>query len=219
LFGQAQTRRAEMEAAVVRARAEDEAAWRAVVEQWTWLQALARRVLHGDAGAYQTAIEHLGPFEELEGIGEKVNVRFPGPSLGEAHLSARPDAVPHIEYTVRASGRTGVKTMPRTRRAELVQAHVCSAAIRVAREMFALLPLARVVVHVGEVIVNPATGHNEAYTLLSVEFGREKLVDSNFERVDPVSAVESFRHAMNFKKSTGLMPVMELEPLAQLTSV
>jgi hypothetical protein len=41
LFGRAQSRRAELEAAVAKARADDEATWRETVEQWKWYQQLA----------------------------------------------------------------------------------------------------------------------------------------------------------------------------------
>jgi hypothetical protein len=220
LLGKAEAHRAELEAAALRARSEDEAAWRDLVEQWTWLQGLARGVLQGDAHCYEMAIAHLRPFEELEGIGESVDVRFPEPSVAEAFVTARHNAVPYFEYHVLASGRVSSKSMPRAKRAELVQAHICSAAIRVARELFSLLPaVTRALVNVGVVMVNPANGHTEAYTLLSVDFDRRRLVASNFDRIHPAAAVESFRHAMEFKKTTGLHPVTMLEPLEQLTSM
>ena len=219
LFGRARARVKELEAAVGRARADDEVAWHAVVEQWTWLQEVARGVVRGELRAYQAAIEHLCPFEELESLGAKVTVSFSEPSLGEAFVTVRDDAVPLVEHTVLASGRRSVKNMPKTRRLELCQAHVCSSAIRVARELFALLPIARTFVHVGVVQLNPATGHTEPHTLLSVEFDRERLLSSNFDKLDPAFAIESFRHAMNFKRTAGLLPVDRLEALAQLTAL
>jgi hypothetical protein len=56
-------------------------------------------------------------------------------------------------------------------------------------------------------------------TFLSVEFDRDRVLGLNFQRVDPSDAVQSFRHAMNFKKTTGFAPIDKLQPLAQLTSL
>jgi hypothetical protein len=215
----AEGRRQELAAAVARAQATDQELWRDVCDQWNWCQQLARSILQRDIRAYRAAVEQLGPFEQLEHLGIQVEIRVTDPSFLEAFVKVRHDAVPYTEYKFLASGRTSAKDMPRTRHRELTQAHVCSAAIRVARELFALLPIARTFVHVATVQLDPATGHPVTYTLLSVEFDRERLLRSNFEQVDPASAVESFRHAMNFKKTVGLLPVDPLEPLAQLTSL
>lgn len=219
LLGQAERRRQALAATVANARTSDEAAWQQVCEQWNWCQLLARSVLQRDLGGYLAAVDHLGPFEDLLPLGVHVETRFTDPSLAEARTIFRHDAVPWSEYKVLASGRTSVKSMSNARHRELTQEHVCSAAIRVARELFRLLPVDRVFVHMSTVLLDPATGHSNAYTLLSVEFDRERLESANFARVYPVSAVESFRHAMSFKKSIGLLPVDALEPLAQLTSL
>jgi hypothetical protein len=149
----------------------------------------------------------------------QVHVQVHDPSLAVVVVTVRDDAVPMIEYRILASGHVSAKEMPRTRYRELCQAHVCSAVIRAARESFSLLPITRVLVHAGTVRLDPATGHSGSHTLLSVEFDRQQLLSVNFERIDPPSAVESFRHSMNFKKSAGLLPVDALEPLAQLSAL
>ena len=61
-----------------------------------------------------------------------------------------------------------------------------------------------------------ATGKGDA---LSVEFDRHRLLALNFARVQPSDAVQSFRRAMSFKKTSGFASVQALEPLAQLTSL
>ena len=219
LLGQADKRHQEFASAVAHARAADDAAWREVCEQWNWCQQVAQLILQGDLRAYRTAIEHFSPFEELEWLGMKVDVQINEPSLAVALVTVRDDAVPMMEYKVLASGRVSPKEMPRTRYRELCQAYVCSAAIRVARELFSLLPIPRVLVHAVAVRLDPATGHSGPRTLLSVDFDRERLLNVNFDRIEPSFAVESFRHAMDFKKSVGLLPVEALEPLAQLSSL
>jgi hypothetical protein len=219
LFGGAAKRRAELEAAIPKARAEDEAVWREAIEQWNWHQQIARGIVQGDLRAYQAVIDDLEPFEELEGIGAKVHARVVEHTFAEASVIVRDDIVPTVEQKLLASGRLSSKDMPKSKYWALYQDHVCSAAIRVARELFHLLPIGRVYAHVGTVRLNTATGHVGTEMFLSVEFERDRLLGLNLLRIDPSDAVESFRHAMNFKKTTGFAPVDRLQPLAQLTSV
>jgi len=219
LLGKAERQRESLALTVAAARASEEAAWRQVCDQWNWCQQLALSVLQRDPRGYLAAIDNLGVFDDLLPLGVQVETRVTDPSLVEARVIFRHDAVPWVEYKILASGRTSVKGMPNAKHRDLTQEHVCSAAIRVAREVFGLLPVDRVFVHMSTVLLDPATGHSNTHTLLSVEFDRERIESANFERVYPVSAVESFRHAMNFKKSVGLLPVDALEPLAQLTSL
>jgi hypothetical protein len=219
LFRRAQSRRAELETAVAKASADDEAAWSDTVEQWKWYQQLAQGVVQGDLRAYQAVIDNLSPFEELESIGASVRTHILGHSCAEAFTTVRNDVVPSIEHKLLASGRLSSKDMPKTKYWVLYQDYVCSAAIRVAREIFHILPLARTYVHVTAVMLNKATGHSGPETVLSVEFDRDRLLGLNFDRIVASDAVASFRHAMNFKKTAGFSPVENLQPLAQLTSL
>jgi hypothetical protein len=219
LFGGAKKRRAELEAAIPKARAEDEVAWRGTLEQWNQYQQTARGIVQGDLQAYQVAIENLEPFGEIEGIGGKVETRVVEQTVVEASVFVPHDIVPTVEQKLLASGRLSTKDMPKAKYWGFYQEHVCSAAIRVARELFHLLPIGRVFVDVGTVRLNTATGHMTNDTFLSVEFDREGLLGLNFRRIDPSDAVQSFRHKMEFKKSTGFAPIERLQALAQLTSL
>jgi hypothetical protein len=219
LIGRAQSHRTELHAAVAKARAEDEAAWRETVEQWAWYQQLAQGILKADLRAYKAVVDNLGPFEELESLGATVKVRIVEHSWAEAFVTVKNDAVPTVEHKRLASGRMSSKDMPKTKYWALSQDHVCSAAIRVARELFHFLPLSRTYVHVATVMLNTATGHSGPETVLSVQFDRDRLVALNFDRIDASDAVESFRHAMSFKKTAGFSPVEPVQPLAQLTSL
>jgi hypothetical protein len=219
LIGRAESRRTELHAALAKARAEDEAEWREAVGQWTWYQRLAQGVLEGDLGAYQGVVENLDPFEELQSLGVTVKARIVERSCAEASVMIKNDAIPAVEHKRLASGKMSSKDMPKTKYWALTQDHVCSAAIRVARELFQFLPLSRTYVHVVTVMLNTATGHSGPETVLSVEFDRDRLLGLNFERIDASAAVESFRHAMHFKKTAGFSPVEALQPLAQLTAL
>lgn len=217
--GGGKRRRAQLEEAIARGQAEDEAAFREAMAEWDRYQLMARGIVQGDPQAYLAAIENLGTFQEIESIGGKVEIRIEEPTVLEASVLVPHDIVPRVEHKLLASGKLSTKDMPKARYWELYQAHVCSASIRVARELFHLLPVATVFVDVGAIRLNTATGHMSNDTFLSVEFDRERFLSLNFQRIDPPNAVQSFRHEMDFKKTTGFGQINGLRARAQLTSL
>ena len=212
-------RRAELAAAVERARQEDHAAWqhacaehRAAHERWAWFNGVARAVLAGDLEAYQAVVAHLSPFEELSHLGTTVQVSSEEPWYVLAELTVRDtEIVPDEVYAVTARGKLSTKAMPRGRFHELYQGHVASAALRIARELFALLPLAFAFVNVSALALNPSTGYLEPVVILSVAFERQATLNLNFDAVDPSSALSNFVHRMKFKKTSGFAPVEPLD--------
>lgn len=181
--------------------------------RWQWFHDVAVAVLAGNVQACEAVLQHLGPFQRLQELGGSVRVSVQQDWCVEAWIVAnRADVIPTDEPTVTAKGRAGRRKIAATRRWELYQDHVCSAALRVARETFALLPIPVVFVHVADARLDPATGHEAFVPVLSVAFDRETFATLNLDRVDPSSAVEGFDHAMAFKKSSGFAEVVPLNP-------
>jgi len=91
---------------------------------------------------------------------------------------------------------------------ELYQDHICSAVLRVAREIFAHLPVDRVRINALSKIVNSQTGHLENSIILSVIIPRETLKLLNLRSIDPSDSMQNFVHAMNFRKTQGFRVVV-----------
>jgi len=96
-------------------------------------------------------------------------------------------------------------------RCDIIQDYICSCVIRIAREMFALLPVERALIHAVDSVLDTSTGHEEEVTVLSVLMEREMLSHINLERVDPSEALNHFECNMDFKKTQGLKPVERIE--------
>jgi len=181
--------------------------------RWQWFHDVAVGVLGGNVQACEAVLQHLGPFQRLQELGGSIRVSIQQDWCVEAWLSANgSEVIPAEQPTVTPTGKSGRKKIPATRRWELFQDHICSAALRVAREVFALLPIPVVFVHVADVKLDPSTGHDVMVPVLSVAFDREVFAGLNLDKVDPSSAVEGFDHAMNFKKATGFSAVVPLDP-------
>ena len=118
--------------------------------------------------------------------------------------------VPAEALSLTKAGKLSSKKLAAGRAWELYQDHLCSAAFRVARELFAVLPFEAVLVHVRTAALDTATGHDVEHTVLSAAFSREEMDRLDLARIDPSDALSRFPHAMAFSPRTGLSPVDEI---------
>jgi hypothetical protein len=84
--------------------------------------------------------------------------------------------------------------------------------LRVARELFALLPLEAAIVTASANVLNTGTGHIENQPIVSVMIPRKTLAMLNFQTLDPSDSLKNFVHQMDFKKTKGFAPVKKIRP-------
>ncbi|MBK8940873.1 MAG: hypothetical protein IPM79_25460 [Polyangiaceae bacterium] len=210
---------AELEAAVYTARQHDEVAHRQAVESWEWYRTVAQGVLGGDPEAYAVVLEHLTPFAELEQLGVWVKTKSEDASYVEAEVVVRGANVIPKEMPSVARGKLSSKAVPAAQYWGWYEDHVCGAAIRVARELFAALPLRHVLVHVGAQGVNPATGHEEPQWMVSACLEREPVMRLNFERIDPSDALAALGANTGFKKKRQAPGAVKLATLGPAVGI
>ena len=197
-------RRAELQAAIEEARRLDaeEAAGQTESKEF------AKRMLAGDLDAYCEAIENADPFAELAELGSDFEFGTDDPSRMEIEFTIKAkDVVPDTQLTLTKTGKLSEKAMSKSAYFDIMQDYVCSCTIRLAREMFAALPVDTVTVHAVDMVLDTATGHDTEATILSVAFDRNRFLDINFDRIDASDFVCSFPHNMKFAKTTGFKPV------------
>ena len=218
LLRRSDSKREELSAAVGEAAAEDQREHvqalenhRAALAEWEEQRALAARILAGDPDAFVTAIDLIDPFSELSGLGSSVNFSCDDSRLIEATLFPHgEDVIPKKSKSLLKSGRLSVKNMPKTRFYELYQDYVCGTALRVAKELFALLPIEMSIVTEVSSLLNSKTGHMEDQPILSVAIPRSTLENLNFDYLDPSDSLQNFVHNMNFRKTKGFAPVEQI---------
>jgi hypothetical protein len=181
---------------------------------WEKMRALARGVLAGDAGAYREALSELSNFGELSDLGSSIAFRVENAKIinCELHVSGL-DAIPKEVKSLTAAGKVSVKPMPRLRFHELYQDYVCGCVLRVAREVFALLPVELVVVNALVPSVQGSTGQEIDIPILSVAMPREVIERLDFARLDPSDSMENFVHrgdVMASRKSGDFLVILPL---------
>ena len=193
-------RRAELQAAIEEARRLD--------QEELESRAFAKRIVSGDLDAYCEAIENADPFAELAELGSDFEFGTDDPSRMEIEFTIKAkDVIPENQLSLTKTGKLSEKAMPKSAYFDIMQDYVCSCSIRLAREIFAAVPVETVIVHAVDVVLDTATGHDTEATILSVAFDRNRFLDINFDRIDASDFVCSFPNNMKFAKTTGFKPV------------
>jgi hypothetical protein len=166
------------------------------------LRNFARRILAGDEKAYTECLVEFGSFEEISALGSYVHFTVHSRQMVECKLKVNgAHVIPSELKSLNSSGKMSVKPMPKARFHELYQDYVCGCVLRVAREVFAILPADHLLITASVDALDSDTGHTPEMPVLSVGFPRQALTSLDFERLDPSDAVQSFLHRGDFKKS------------------
>ena len=142
-------------------------------QMWNYYYSVAPDVLSGDIDTYLRLIYEVNPLDDLLEYGTNFDFGTDDPSKIE------------VEYTINTDVLSRARqTMSRQDYNDLLQDFVCSLSIRIARDMFALLPINHAIIHT--VMDNQ--------TILTVDFDRESLSRVKFGFIDPSDTVMKFRH-------------------------
>ncbi|MNM87846.1 hypothetical protein D3C81_1000390 [compost metagenome] len=186
--------------------------WNVAHTEWAEERDIALRILDGDRQAKLDAIEAFESFEEISHLGSSIEMLVHESGVLEAKVAIHGSHVIPTEIkSLLKSGKLSTKAMPTGRFNEIHQDYVCSCALRVGRELMAILPDDLVIVTAMDNVLNSSTGHMEDQPILSVAFSRATVDGLNLEAIDPSDAMKNFVHNMSFKKGAGFSAVAALD--------
>lgn len=140
-------------------------------QMWEYYYSVAPDVLSGDIDTYLQLIYEVNPLDDLLEYG--TNFEF----------GTDDSNVMEVEYTVNTDVLSRARqTMGRQEYNDLLQDFVCSLSIRIARDLFALLPINHAIIHT--VIDNQ--------TIMTIDFDRQNLSKVKFGFIDPSDTVKKF---------------------------
>ena len=157
---------------------------------WAYCHERAYEVLNGNIDMYLQVIQDVGPFEDLMDYGLGFECGTDNPNLMVVEFQTREEQIMPPKSTLSPKEYY-----------ELLQDYICSCTIRIARDVFALLPVADVIVHASE----------RGRTVLSVRFERKVFMKTKFQGTDASDLVCRFKHNMQFDSNSGFLPVSQLE--------
>lgn len=218
LFRRADRKMAELALAVEHGRRADENAFQTAMTQykidmsdWERMQKIADGVIEGRADSYIDAIRETAPFGDISELGLSLEFHGSDSWYLEVVVHANGDEiVPTETKSLLQSGKLSSKKMSKTQYFEIYQDHICSCTLRVAREVFALLPIEMVFVHVATEMVNSSTGRKVETPILSVAIPRTTLAELNLDTIDCSDSMRNFVHRMAFNRTKGFSAIERL---------
>ncbi len=194
--------------AIDAAKKEDEEAY----ENWQAMHDFAENIINGDIDSYLVAIDEVNPFEDLVEYGSDFEVGTDSKDSMTVEFNVKSDiVVPTISMSLTSTGKVSKKNLTKTQHYDYMQDYVCSCVIRLARELFAILPVNIVIVHAVDGVLDTTTGNEEEITILSVKFERDRFDGINFDFIDPSDFVGTFENNMEFVKTAGFKPVYRID--------
>ena len=159
-------------------------------EMWLYYHEAAQDILSGDIDAYLRLIYEVNPLDDLMDFGGEFTFGTDDPGRME------------VEFVVNDDALSAAKaSLLRAEYNNILQDYVCSTAIRIARDIFALLPVQETVVH----------ARHGGETILSAAFDRATMDKLRFGFLDPSDTMARFRVNMDYSDSRGFKPVERLE--------
>ncbi len=180
-------------------------------KEWEELSILANKVLSGDIEAYFSVLKEMDPLGDLSEFGSGFEFSTDDPSYLEVEFDVQSKTIiPTMEKKLTKTGKLSLKQLSKTRYFELTQNYVCSSILRIARDLFSLLPLKTVYIHAYDEVLNTETGHSERILILSIKIDQTILESLNFETLQCSDAMNNFPHHMKFRKLKGFDSVEKI---------
>ncbi|MED4225739.1 DUF4236 domain-containing protein [Neobacillus cucumis] len=192
---------------VIEARNNDDEEYRS----WERDVRIATKVIEGDIDTYFEVIQEFNPLDDLSEFGSGFEFFAEDPKIMEIEFDVHSNqVVPKEHLSLTKTGKLSSKQMPKGKYFDIQQDYVCSCVLRIARDMFALLPLDIVYIHAANTMMDTITGHLRTMTILSVKIDKRSINKLNFDNIDCSDAMQNFVHNMKFKKTGGFSEVNKL---------
>ena len=176
--------------------------------QWKNEQEVCRRVMAGDINTYEDIVQRFQTLSTLVHFGKSFEVGFGEPKIALCNVYPHDqEVIPRSRPTLLKSGKLSEKILSKSDFHQCYMDYVCSASLRAARELLALLPLNCVIVNVIMDCLDEATGHTHPRSILSYLVSQDELSGLNVDGIRPSSTILTFHHKVAFQKTRGFKPI------------
>jgi len=182
--------------------------------RWDRTHSLAQRVLAGDARAYTQAVSEFPNLAEIANLGSSIHMTVHDAKLVACALKVNGlGVIPSDAKSLTAAGKVAIRPMPKSRFHEIYQDYICGCILRLAREIFALLPVDTVLLTAIVDGIDTRTGRPAEMPVLSVVAPRGLVEQLDFDRLVPSDAIENFQHRGDVITSRRSDTFVQIAPL------
>ena len=173
---------------------------------------LAKNILNKDVDSYLEVMQKYSSLNDISTYGSDFEFGVSDKDILSARFEVKiKDVIPSFGFKQNDDGSISDFKLKSSTYNDLAQDYVCSCSIRIAREVFALLPVDFVLVNAEEEMFDSSTGNNEQTTIMSILYMRDGFNNINFELIDPSDFCARFKENMSFTKTGGFKPVKEID--------
>ena len=169
--------------------------------------AVARKVVDRDPDALVAALEEHSALGRLPFAVEGLDTIFADGRVVAIVDGLDLEDMPEETVTLLKSGKASFKAMAVGKRLELHRDAICSAAVRVAIEFLATLPIDEVEVLMLTDTLDPATGRIDASPVLYVRVTEQALRTVNLDRTDACALIERLGGRSSWSRRDGFKAI------------
>ena len=169
-------------------------------------------VINKNSQSYTYALNFFRPFKDLQEYGSDISFNIQSERVIVDFYVHSEEVIPKTtKRLLRRKTEVKEDQIPNSSFNQIYQDYVCSCILKIAKEIFQLLPSVNISqVNAKGSLTNSSTGNSEEKTIASVIIDRSILDTLNFDLLDPSDSMSNFDHRMDFKKNKGFQPVEDL---------
>jgi len=160
------------------------------IETWNMYHRVAGQILSGNIDAYLDLIYSVNPLNDLTEYAGSFEFGTDNPQSMAVVFEVNDSALEDLRNTNQKSEYN-----------QIFLDYVCSVCIRIARDIFALLPVKKVLIN---------AQYNDK-TIVSVIFDKEHMSKIRYGFIDSSETLAQFEHNMNFDSINGFSEIKELK--------
>ncbi|MCM3729891.1 hypothetical protein M3226_30680 [Neobacillus cucumis] len=128
-------------------------------QSWERDVKIATKVIEGDIDTYFGVIQEFNPLDHLTEFASSFEFFADDSKMMEIEFDVHSETVvPKEQLSLTKTGKLSVKQITKSKYFDIQQDYVCSCVLRIARDMFALLPWDTVYIHTTDTIMDITTG-------------------------------------------------------------
>ncbi len=172
-------------------------------DQWLALKILAKNILSGHISSFNAALYVFKPFEELKELGSRILVNFIKNNRAHINFLANNNLViPSHTKSISCEEKLIINPIPSAYYFELCHIYLAAAVLRIAREIFALFSLEKILITGRE--------HATAPPIISLIVSKLSLEKIRFDSISAPEALGYLEPRINFSSTEGFLPVESL---------
>ena len=180
-------------------------------DDWERIQLIKNGIKHSDPAAYKAAIDFFDPYAKITHLGSSLVYDLHNDHVSMDVYIDGAAIIPGYSLTQTGSGNLIIDQLALERFNEIYYDYICSCALFLARETFALLPVRYVYVNVMQNLLNALDDGTKNNAVLCVKFNPDVLEQENEEALECLKVLinipgnSPFSHINNFSAHTKLI--------------